>query len=128
MHSTGEGTYTVSEMNNQLRTILMKAIMSKECLELQLPADDMNSCDPCSTRFHFFSFCAYAGNMWVANCGSISNFIPPNEFESSKQRVIATMKNNDTSQIDDQWYETKLDNKTSYKFNAEFMQWIDRGS
>jgi hypothetical protein len=123
MHS--KGTYTVSNKNNQLRTILMKAIMSNECLELP------DKCDTCSTRFTLFPFFTYTGNMWVANCSYISKLIPPKDYGSSKQRVIATMKNNDTTTpIDNNnmWYQTKLDNVTSYKFRARSMSWIDRGS
>lgn len=123
MHS--KGTYTVSLQNNQLRTILMKAIMSNECLELP------DKCDTCSTRFTFVPFLVYIGNMWVANCSYISKLIPPKDFESSKQRVIATMKNNDTTTPignNNMWYQTKLDNVTSYKSLARLMFWIDRDS
>ena len=126
MHS--KGTYTESKTNDQLRNILMKAIMSKECLNYT--AD--GSCHACSTIFSFFPFPVYVGNMFVAECSYISKLIAPNDFEPHKQRVVAQMKNN-TRQIHPDWYETKLhneiDNETSaYKFKTKDMSWINRES
>jgi hypothetical protein len=125
MHS--KGTFTVNPHNDQLRTILMKAIMSKECIDLPTEEGDGSSCNTCSTRFQFFPFYHYSGNMWVADCNYISKLIPPKDFEPSKRRVIATMKNH-TRQVNDNWYETRLDNRTSYKFKKGSLSWIERRS
>jgi len=128
MHS--KGTFTANKHNDQLRSILMRAILSKECLiDLSSEAELSNKrvCDVCSTKFNFVPQLHYVGNMWVAQCSYISKLIPPLNFESRKQQVIDNMVNY-TRQIDEKWFETKFNNATSYRFKSSSYQWIQRPS
>lgn len=142
MHS--KGTYTSNAKNDGLRALLMKAVLSMECLlgttnnnvtTTTTTIDSTNltatTCDTCSTRFSFLPFSAYVGNMFVAKCNYISKLTPPHEFEEQKQKVINTMKNATTKITlpnKRNIYETKLDNQTSYKFREKEYMWIDRKS
>ena len=122
MHS--KGTYTASPQNDQLRTILMKAITSKECLDF--PKDN-NGCNTCSTRLNYAISPMYVGNMFVADCNYISKLIPPIEFEPRKRRMIDQMRNN-TIQTSSIFYETRLNDRMHYKFRKQKLAFIDRKS
>ena len=125
MHS--KGTYTVNKNNDQLRTILMRAILSTECLLQDSTMEEDFKCDVCSTRFGFLPFLSYMGNMWVAECSYISKLIPPKKFENSKRKAIEKMRNS-TRNVHPRLFETKLDNRTSYLFKESQSYWITRPS
>lgn len=117
-----KGTYTRNTKNDQLRTILMRAVMSTECLE-----ERTTNCDTCSTRFMLFPIPCYMGNMWVAKCSYVSRLIPPDKFEGRKRNVIEEMKNHTKMKIN-KWYETNLGNSSSYMFPAKSFFWIEHKS
>ena len=82
LHS--KGTYTSNPANDSLRTILMKAILSTECLK--------GNCDACSTLVQFIPSPHYMGNMWVADCSHISKLLSPNEFQKRKGHVVVKIE------------------------------------
>lgn len=150
MHS--KGTFTQNSKNDQLRTILMRAVTSKACLNLDdVPSksssdgngtendnknDNKNKnkrCDTCSTRLGFFPFFSYTGNMFTANCDYVSKLIPPKDFARRKQEGIDRMLNRTTlvGASHPDLYETQLDDnrgRTKYRFNKKSMIWLERKS
>ncbi len=128
LHS--KGTFNVSEKQNNLRQVLMKAITSTECLvNMNADHEEPNQfCHTCSARFSFFPNPAYCGNMWVAQCSYVSKLVPPSRFESSQSNVIESMRNNTKEISNREGFITKLDNYTSYKFSSKNYHWIERES
>lgn len=86
-----KGAFTPSKENDILRNILMKAVTSPQCLEMNTFTDTGGRCDTCSTQFHGLP-AHYPGNMWVANCDYVSKLIPPNVFEKKKQSLLKDIK------------------------------------
>ena len=119
MYIHSKGTLSQNFKNNRLRDILMKAVTSKECLDL--PKD--GSCDTCSTQFTYFPVPSYAGNMFTARCSYVNKLIHPQKFIQEKERVINQMKSEITKVDDSQlWLKTKLYNDTEYSFRIELMK------
>ena len=87
MHS--KGSFTPTKANDRLRSFLMEAILSDECLNM--PND--GSCSTCSTQFQPLPFFSYVGNMLVAECSYIEKLIPPKDFEKAKRHVVDTLLN-----------------------------------
>ena len=87
MHS--KGTFTPNRANNSLRSLLMNAILSDECVTM--PNDE--SCSTCSTQLAPFPFFSYIGNMMVAECSYVQKLIPAKDFEKAKRHVIETILN-----------------------------------
>ncbi len=151
MHS--KGAYTANTANNQLRTVLMWAINSDECLNMPTGADgdgdgdgDSDSrgsnCDACSSQFAITPFLSYIGNMFVASCSYVSKLLPPKEFGVRKKEIVDYMLTNLTKKVQVEgmnvnnanvsWYETKLDDDEtttkSYTFNHVSMSFLQRES
>lgn len=126
LHS--KGSFNPSEKQDQLRQVLMKAITSDKCLNMDNDAYH-SLCDTCSTRTILFPFPSYTGNMWVAKCSYVSMLVPPNQFKFRKSEVIESIRNR-TKKMSGRrgWFMTNLDNFTSYKFPERHSFWADRES
>lgn len=126
LHS--KGSFNPSWQQNTLRQVLMKAITSDECLNMNNDANH-SLCNTCSTRFLYFPFPVYTGNMWVAKCSYVSMLVPPNQFEFRKTELIKSIRNHTKEMsVRKGWFMTNLDNFTSYKFPKRFSFWEDRVS
>lgn len=103
MHS--KGTATPTRANMRLRDVLMKAIMSDECLlgVMTSPSAHFNTeCNVCSHQLSMWPFISYTGNMFVTKCHYIKSLISPNEFKRKRTEIVerlheATVYSNGTT-------------------------------
>jgi hypothetical protein len=124
IHSKGTSTRTAS--NDVLRNVLMKAVMSTECVDM--PATNNGTCNACSTQLEVFPGVHYPGNMWVAECAYVKKLIPPKDFEKAKQKIMNDVLPATTKIIGKyEWYTVTLDNGTStFKFEGKELKRIKR--
>jgi hypothetical protein len=120
-----KGTYSVKASNDRLRNVLMKAVMSTECVDM--PAKN-GTCNACSTQLAAFPVAHYPGNMWVAECAYVKKLIPPKDFEKAKRKINkdllhATKKIGNIGESE--WYAVNLDNgTTTIKFDGKGLHQI----
>lgn len=117
-----KGAYTPSDENDLLRDILMEAVTSEECLDI-----DTSSCNTCSTQFHGVPS-HYPGNMWVAQCDYVSKLIPPNEFEGKKHNILQMVKDSTNAIENSNFFETKFNDGTSFKFHKSKLWMLESES
>jgi hypothetical protein len=116
-----KGSYTRNPNNRVLRNVLMKAVTSRECLEMP------TSCSACSSQFPGYPG-HYPGNMWVADCNYIVKLIPPNKFGEAKEQLMNRL-NSLTRRIEDtDIFEARLDDGLGIRFHNNTKWMIDRPS
>jgi roadblock/LC7 domain-containing protein len=121
-----KGTYTATRSNEVLRNVLMKAVMSTECIDM---ANSDGTCNTCSTQLQALPFTCYTGNMWVAECAYVKKLIPPKDYEPAKQKIHKEVSNATKRIGNSKFFKVNLDNgTTTFKFKETTFWQIERES
>ena len=123
-----KGTNTATRSNEVLRNVLMKAVMSTECVDMATSGN--STCNStCSAQLAALPFTAYVGNMWVAECAYVKKLIPPKDYEPAKQKIHKDLLNATKRIGNSRFFEVNLDNGTmSFKLKETALWQINRES